>query len=155
MCFATICHMEANFKDIKVFYLSKGWGRICVLWWFMRLCLTEIKMEGEWSCSALLHHALPDDLLAEGEGEGVCCRSDLVLCLHMGHVLCISVIDGHHPVSYPDTSLSCLPARGQLEKRKQRNRKQTGVRGAWRQEMTVMWKKTCTEEQIRGTRGST
>lgn len=23
MCSATICHIDANFKDIKVFYLSK------------------------------------------------------------------------------------------------------------------------------------
>ncbi len=68
-----------------------------------------------------MHHALPDDdLLAEGEGEGVCCCSDLVLCLHVGHVLCVSVIDGHHPVSHPDTGLSCLPAGGQLEEGKHR-----------------------------------
>lgn len=82
------------------------------------------KMEGERSGSVLLHHALPDDLLAEGEGEGVCCSSDLVLCFNMGHVLCIEVIDGHHPVSYPYAGLSCLPARGQLEKREHRARNQ-------------------------------
>lgn len=64
----------------------------------------------------MLHHTSPDNLLAEGEGEGVCCCSDLVLCLHMGHVLCIGVADGHHPVSHTDTSLSCLPTRGQLQK---------------------------------------
>lgn len=140
MCSATICHIDANFKDIKVFYLSKDWRRICVLWWFMLLCLTEIKWRV--SDSVVLHHAPSDDLLAEGEGEGVCCCSDRVLCLHMGHIFCINVIDGHHPVSDPDTSLSCLPAWGQLDKRKHGDRNQTEVRGAWGQEMTVMWMKT-------------
>lgn len=74
--------------------------------------------EWVWSESSLCHNASSHGLLAEGEGERVCCCSDLVLRLHMGHVFCISVADGHHPVSYPDTSLSCLAARGQLEKRK-------------------------------------
>ena len=76
------------------------------------------KMEGERSCGVLCIM-----LLVEGEGEGVCCRSDLVLCLYMGHVLCISIIDGHHPVSHSNTSLSCLSARGQLEKKKRQGQK--------------------------------
>lgn len=29
------------------------------------------KTERERSCSVLLHHVLPDDLLAEGKGKGV------------------------------------------------------------------------------------
>lgn len=81
--------------------------------------------EWVWSESSLCHNASSHGLLAEGEGERVCCCSDLVLRLHMGHVFCISVADGHHPVSYPDTSLSCLAARGQLEKKKTSSQKCT------------------------------
>lgn len=77
------------------------------------------KMKGDHRVF-LFHNALQCDLLAEGEGEGGCCCSDLVLCLHMGHLFCIGLTDGHHPVSHPDTSLSCLPARNQLEKRRHR-----------------------------------
>lgn len=75
----------------------------------MRLCLTEIS---RGYCCITQSHDLP----AEGEGEGVCRCSDLVLGLHMSHVFCIRVIDGHHPVAYPDASLSCLPTWGQLGK---------------------------------------
>lgn len=77
------------------------------------------KMESERSWTLLLRHTLLNDLLAESEGEGVCCCSDLVLCLHVGHVLCVGVADGHHPVSHPNTGLSCLSAWSQLEETKQ------------------------------------
>lgn len=80
----------------------------------------EIKMQAE---SMMLHHALPDDLLAKGEGERVCCCSDLVLCLHVGHILCVSVTNGHHPVSNTDSSLSCLSARRQLKERENTKRR--------------------------------
>ncbi|KAA8589093.1 hypothetical protein FQN60_010438 [Etheostoma spectabile] len=47
----------------------------------------------------------------------------------MGHFFCIGTTDGHHPVSHPDTSLSCLPGRGQLKEEKNPwDRKQREVR---------------------------
>lgn len=81
----------------------------------MLLCLSEIKQRASNHEDGALHHALPVDLLAEGEGESVCCCSDLVLCLHVGHVFCIGVTNGHNPVAHTNTSLSCLPTWGQLE----------------------------------------
>lgn len=61
-----------------------------------------------------------NNLLCEGQGEAVFCCSDGVLCLHMGHVFCIGVVDGHNPVSHPHTGLSCLPTWGQLDRRRQK-----------------------------------
>lgn len=61
----------------------------------------------------------PGDLLAQGEGEGVRHSSDRVLCLHVSHVLRIGVADGHHPVTYTDTSLSGLASWGQLEEKEE------------------------------------
>lgn len=61
-----------------------------------------------------------NNLLCEGQGEALFCCSDGVLCLHMGHVFCVGVVDGHHTVSHPDTGLSRLPAWGQLDRRKQK-----------------------------------
>lgn len=87
-------------------------------------------------CVRALHHsciAQTNDLLAEGEGERVCCCSDLVLCLDMSHVLCVGLTDGHYPVSDPNTSLSCLTPWGQLEE-KHRERNYTEVTGICRAE---------------------
>lgn len=78
------------------------------------------------------------DLLVEGEGQGVCRCSDLVLRLHVGHLFCICLIDGHHPVSHADASLGRLTAWGQLDRGEHgdRNRREVnedmrgGSRGA-------------------------
>lgn len=89
--------------------LSKWkWRRPYALWRFLLLCAWD-------KISTLLHHELPDDLPAEGEGKGVCCCSNLVLCFHVGHILGIGVTDGDHPVSHPDSGLSCLSTRCKLE----------------------------------------
>lgn len=155
VCFATICHSESNLKDIRVFISPRNEGGCAFLCGVVLLCLTKIEHRGEWSCSVLLHHALPDDLLAESEGEGVCCCSDLVLCLHMGHVFCIGTTDGHHPVSHPDASLSCLPGRGQLERRKtqgteSREKLEVHVDRVFTGDDGWMWMKTCLNRQLQG-----
>lgn len=38
----------------------------------------------------------------------------------MGHVFCVGVVDGHHPVSHTHTGLSCFPTWGQLDRRRQK-----------------------------------
>lgn len=57
-----------------------------------------------------------DDSLVEREGEAVRRRSDLVLCLHVVHLLCVRVVDGHHPIAYAHSGLRGLTARGQLDR---------------------------------------
>lgn len=124
-----VCCLNFNTETSRslgsVLYLSKEWRRIC-FFGMIYAAVSEIRWWGgaEMFCCIMQSH----DLLAEGEGEGVCRCSDLVLCLHMSHVFCIGVIDGHHPVAYPNTGLSCLPTWGQLEK--QPKNKGTEVRGA-------------------------
>lgn len=68
-----------------------------------------------------------DDLLVEGEGQGVRRCSDLVLRLYVGHLLCICLVDGHHPVSYADAGLGCLTAWGQLDRGERRDRNRQEV----------------------------
>lgn len=76
-----------------------------------------LRLKGRWDHGrAELHHEPLDDSLVEREGEAVRRRSDLVLCLHVVHLLGVCVVDGHHPISHAHTGLGSLTARGQLDR---------------------------------------
>lgn len=67
-----------------------------------------------------LRHDEPlGDSLVEREGEAVRRRSDLVLCLHVVHLLGVCVVDGHHPIAHAHAGLGGLTARGQLDRERQ------------------------------------
>lgn len=65
---------------------------------------------------AELCHEPSDDSLVEREGEAVRRRSDLVLRLHVVHLLGVRVVDGHHPVAHAHAGLGSLAAWGQLDR---------------------------------------
>lgn len=124
-----VCYTGKHFKGIVLSYLRKrleGKRRRCVSPGCMPLWLAEIRREASER----------GVLLAEGEGEGVCRRSDGVLCLHVGHVLCVGVADGNDPVSHPDAGLSRLSPWGQLERENTEGRGEGGggrkSDGCWR-----------------------
>lgn len=93
---------------------------------------------------AELRREPPGDSLVEREGEAVRRRSDLVLRLHVVHLLGVRVVDGHHPVAHTHAGLGGLTARGQLDREHRAgNRRRLGLRvcgdqrseeGGWRDE---------------------
>lgn len=144
MCSATICHIDANFKDIKVFYLSKEWRRICVLRQFMLPCLTEIK----WRVSdsvvfcGIMHRQMTYLLRVRVR---VSVAALIVFCAStwvMSSAL-VSLMDTTQSPT-PTPAWAAFPPGVSWTKENTGGRKQTEVRGAWRQEMSYV------DENMRG-----
>ena len=144
VCFATICHIEAHFKDIKVFYLSEQWRRRCVSWWFMPLRLTKIKTEGEWSCSifrCIMHSQTY--LLRLRERESVAaliffCASTWV----MSSALALSMDTTQSPTPTPAWAAFPPGVSWGGKKKKTGTESRQKLASIRRQEVTVMWIKT-------------